>query len=74
MEQEFADKVINRRARLLCSAAIDEMKLELIIRGLPSTRCGFIVLFTYALFKQLVEWINEYVKLRGVNVDIFSLF
>ena len=72
MEKVFVDEVIQQRARLLCSTAVNKMKLECTVRGITPTRSGFVVLFMNGLLHQLCEWLNEMIRMNN-NDDVITV-
>jgi len=64
-ESNFADRVIQQRARMLCSNAFAQLKLQCDVRGLPSTRCGFAVPLMQGLMDQLQNGMSEHIRLRN---------
>ncbi|PXF43284.1 hypothetical protein BWQ96_06981 [Gracilariopsis chorda] len=73
LESAFAEKVIQNRARMFCSNAVTQLKLQCEARSLPCTRCGFTVLLLQGLIDQLRNWANEYIRLRNKDQECVSI-
>ncbi|PXF41823.1 hypothetical protein BWQ96_08471 [Gracilariopsis chorda] len=73
MEKDFVDRLIQHRARLLCDTAVNNMKLECSVTGLPPTRCGLVVLFANGVLHQLLEWLNAFIRLNDLDEPVPSL-
>ena len=70
MEKDFCDGLKKDRARLLCDTAVKKMRLECSVRGIPPTRCGFVVLFVNRVLHQLMQWLNEFIRLHELKEPV----
>lgn len=73
LETEFADIFIQHRARTLCNVSMSNINIECNVKNIAAARCGFVVLLLQILLRQLVDWLNDYVRLNNVNCDPISL-
>ena len=67
MEQEFANYLIQERARLLCSTFVNKINLQCSVRGITPTRAGFVMLIMNGILQKLTEWVNELVRVKNME-------
>lgn len=49
------------------------MKLERRGKGFTQIRCGILVLIMNEIFRQLLDWLNKYARLRSISQSPFTL-
>lgn len=64
MERDFFHGVLQHKERLLCKSDLKIMRLKLEVKGLPQNRCVFFILLLNALMKQLLDCLNESLRLK----------
>jgi hypothetical protein len=52
-----------KRARLLWLGKVDRLRENRLVRELPASRSGFLILFCEELLKKCMQWTNEHIAL-----------
>jgi hypothetical protein len=74
MEDVFAEQVIGERARLFWMGALDRMRESRLVRDLPASRSGFLILFSEELLKKCMQWTNEHIVLHELPMNRLNLW
>lgn len=67
MVRDFSHNLVQQRARMFCSTAVNNLCLVFNVRSLPLTRGGFIVLPINGLLVQPAEWLNERIFIESLE-------
>jgi hypothetical protein len=65
LDREFSRDVIAERARLFCSSAMSQLRIERIALELPATRAGHIILLMDDVLQQCRKWMNGHIALHA---------
>jgi hypothetical protein len=68
LEEKFSRSVIAERARLFCTSAMIQLKVERLAHELPATRSGHIVLFINDVLDQCRKLLNGHIVLHALGV------
>lgn len=68
MESQFASDVLEERARLFCSSAMSQLRMERVANDTENTRAGHIVLMMDDVLQQCRKWLNGHIALHATNV------
>lgn len=67
MEKEFFEFVLQHRARMYCGAVMTNLLSELELKCLTQTRGGIFFIMMNQFLRQLLEWMNEQLRLEKAN-------
>jgi hypothetical protein len=73
LDREFSRDVIAERARLFCSSAMSQLRIERIALGLPDTRAGYVVLLVDDVLQQCRKWMNGHIALHALSTQPVGL-
>jgi hypothetical protein len=65
LDREFSRDVIAERARLFCSSAMSQLRIERIAVELPATRAGHFILLMDDVLQQCRKWMNGHIALHA---------
>ena len=68
LEKDFTEVIIEESARLSCSAAVERMETERLVRGLSESRCSLLRFFVDDVLFKCKTWLNEYATLHKLHV------
>lgn len=68
IEKDFTGVTTAERARLSCSAAVERMEVERLVRGLSESRYSLLRLFADDVLLKCKTWQNEYATLHKLPV------
>ena len=66
-ESEFLDSYVTQRVRLFMISALQRLNLELDVRDMSKGRTDVLVLFIDEVLQSCRKWLNEFVRLRGID-------
>jgi hypothetical protein len=64
LEDVFARDAFGERARMFSLFALERLREQRIVRGLPASRAGFGILFADELLQSCMGWTNEHIVLH----------
>jgi hypothetical protein len=67
--EEFAEKATGERARLFWLGVVDRLRENRLVRELPASRNGFLLLFCEELLKKCIQWTIEHIVLHCVAME-----
>lgn len=73
LKEEFIEKVVRERARLLLISAMVRLHVLGTVQGLPHGRCGFVVLFIKALLSQCMTRLYQFIILEKLKEELIGL-
>jgi hypothetical protein len=69
--EEFAEKATGERerARLFWLGVVDRLRENRLVRELPASRSGILILFCEELLQKCMQWTNEHIVLHDVAME-----
>ena len=72
-ESEFLDSYLTHRVRLFMISAMHRLNLELDVKELSKSRADIVVLFIDEVLNACMMWLNEFVRLKGIEDMAISM-
>ena len=66
-ESEYMASYLTARIRLFVISAMQRLNLELDVKGLGKRRVDVLVLFIDEVLQSCLKWLNEFVRLKGIE-------